>query len=375
MKNKVYLPVLIGVMAAAMSGCSVIDKASSFKYDVIDIKEITDAEFDLTSYAKNTLNSDMDIEAGRLTKVGEKYVKMTISYFNEKESNVAVLIFNKNLNLVASVVFDRELYIRDKFKIESSIREVDGVIFYPETAKKFISHMGVTGNPEREYIVREITNVMLSIDGGSYRKINESDLFKSVYDDSEMQQDIAYYAKVNYWSSFNKETGYISSNKFYDVGSDCKEDRDPERLLCPKNKYELKINQNSLYISKKKVDFKYNDFASNVSRSIMMRGPVVLGGYKAWRARIIPITNDGEVNAVFAGHNNLMKKISDSTGINIKGGAIVFNRIVAGPRTHTFINSNFSEIDTCKHAFTTTENQSGKEKIVVINSCKIKAIK
>ncbi|PTH78875.1 hypothetical protein [Aeromonas veronii] len=375
MKSKPYLFAIISAMTIALSGCSVIDKASSFKYDVIDIKEITDAEFDLTSYAKNTLNSDMYVEAGRLTKVGEKYVKMTIRYFNKKERNVAVLIFDKKLNLVASVVFDRELYIRDKFKIENSIREVDGVILYPETAKKFVSHVGVAGNPELGYIGREITNVMLSIDGGSYRKINESDLFKSVYDDSEMQQDIAYYTKANYLSSFNKETGYISFNQFYDVGSDCKEDKNPKRLLCPKNKYELKINESSLYISRKKVDFKYSYFASDVSRSIMMRGPVVLGSYKAWRAKIIPITNDGEVNAVFAGHNNLMKKISNSTGININGGAIVFNRVVAGPRTHTFINSNFSEIDTCRHAFTTTENQSGKEKIVVINSCKIKAIK
>lgn len=375
MKSKPYLFAIISAMTIALSGCSVIDKASSFKYDVIDIKEITDAEFDLTSYAKNTLNSDMDVETGRLTKAGEKYVKMTISYFNEKESNVAVLIFNKNLNLVASVVFDRKLYVRDRFKIEGSIREVNGVIFYPETARKFVSYMSDTGIAENEYINKEITDVMLSIDGEGYRKINEEDLFKSVYDHSEMQQELAYYAKANYHSSFNKEAGYVLSNQFYDLGGDCKEDENPERLLCPKNKYELKINDRSVFINRKKANFKYNDFASDVSRSIMMRGPVVLGSYKAWRAKIIPVTNDGEVFAVFAGHNRLMKQISESTGINIKGGAIVFNNIIAGPRTHTFINSNFSEIDTCKYAFTTTENQSRKEKIVVIDSCKIKAIK
>jgi len=375
MKNRFYSSIIIGVMAAAMSGCSVIDKASSVKYDVIDIKKITDAEFDLTSYAKNELNSEIYVKTNSPTIIGDNYLKVTISYFNEKERNIGVLVFDHELSLVANIVFDRDLYDIEKFEIESSIKEKKGVLYYPDNAKKFIPHKQIVGVPMPLSKSNGKTKIMLSVNGGEYKEVNRSDLFdvsKLTY--SELDGSHDFYAENNYDSVFDPETRYLSSNIFFDLGGGCKEDDDFKRLICPKNRYELKIDGEVIFISKKKVDFNYNYFASDLSRSTIMKGPVVLGSYRSWRARIIPITKDGDVNLVLTGNNNFAKYTASSGGININGGAIVFNKKIAGPSVHTSISSFFSKVDECKYSFLATENNTQKEKIFVVNVCRFKSI-
>lgn len=376
MKKKLYALAAAGLIATAMSAGYFINQQnkSNDNYKVIDIEKITDAEFDFSSYEKNIVGGDIHVENGYFTSVGDKYFRLTVRYFNKDEYAAAVLIFDKSLEIVARIVFDYREYDRNGLEIESQITEKGGVIYYPENAIRFDVYKNVTGIKSPFFRENNKTKVMLSVDGGEYKQVNADSLFSmSHLEGNERNTDGWFFAHIAYQNIIDPKIGYFAQGTFFDTLGDCKENNNTDVLVCPKHKYELKKRNNTLFVKKNIVDFKFNHFANSASKSTILKEKNEFTGYRDWTTYIHPISKNGDVNFIVTSQNDFVKKIADGNNVNADGGAIVFNKKVVFPKPGSFMMSRFSELNECKYLSLTMKEGFKVDKINILNLCKLKS--
>jgi hypothetical protein len=363
MKKKLYALAATGLIATAMSAGYLISEQnkSNDSFKVIDIEKITDAEFDFSSYQKNKMNGEVFIKDGYFTPVGDKYIKFTLTYRNDDAQDTRVLVFDKKLNIVANIIFLGNKYLENEYQIESSITEKDGNIYYPEIADRFESYKGIKGIKVSTPKDIKTKKIIISVNGGEYKSIDDKEFMYSLSDYMEM---------------VDKNTGYLAKSTFFDSRGACKETTMmiSGSLECPENIYEVKSIDDSILISKRPVDFEFNEFAFEISKYMMKyRDKLKVGGLN-WLARIEPITKDGEVNLISTPIDGFVMTVNDTDKIDIFSGVISFNKTLAINKKGELRLDKISKIDECRYALLGVSYKAGIDKIISIDTCKIKSI-
>lgn len=363
MKKKLYALAAAGLIATAMSAGYLIGEQnkSSDNYKVVDIKKITDAEFDFASYQKNKMKGDVFIENGYFTPVGDKYIKLTLTYRNDEAQDTRVLIFDKKLKIIAAIIFLENKYLENKYEIESSITEKDGVIYYPEIADVFEPYSAVKGVKSPTIKPQKALKAMISINGYGYQSIDDPNVWISLGSFSDV---------------LDVKTRYFAKSTFFDSRGSCKETAlmIAGALECPENIYEVKLSNDSLFISKRPIDFEVNDFAVDISRHIMKSITRHQDRTQNLLAKIEPITKDGMVSLISTPFDGFVMTVNNKDEINISSGVIAFNKTLAINKEKELKLNRTSPIDKCKYALLGRNYETGINKIISIDTCKLKSI-